>query len=341
VIRNTASQSVQLFAYDYSTGAPKTGDAANLTAYVMKDSGALTALTDTSAAEVSATNAPGWYEFDVTQGETDAVDLLFTAKSSTANVVVVGFRTTTVPANFALFSVDSNGRVDVIKVAGTTQTARDIGAAIPAATAGASGGLLISGSNAGTTTLAALTVTGTLAVSDGVVVTRSTGNSSAISATGSGTGHGIAALGGVDGIGLRAEGGATNGTGALFLTTAASGHGLAVTNASGTAVHVTGPVDVADAANDIRGTDRGTILAGTVESTGTTTTNIVIKTISPTLTATDQLKGRVILFSTATTTAALRGQGAPIDGSTTTAITLAAGDALTTAPAEDDEFVIV
>lgn len=119
MIRNTASQKVQLFAYDYSTGAPKTGDAANLTAYLKKDSGALTALTDTSATEISATNAPGWYEFDVSQGETDAVDLLFTCKSSTANVVVVGFRTTTVPANFALTSIDSSGRLDVAKAAGT------------------------------------------------------------------------------------------------------------------------------------------------------------------------------------------------------------------------------
>jgi hypothetical protein len=85
----------------------------------------------------------------------------------------------------------------------------------------------------------------------------------------------------------------------------------------------------------------GTVLSGTIESTGTTPTNLVIKTIDPALTVTDQVKGRVILFRTDTVTAALRGQGAPIDGSTTTAITLAVGDALTTAPAEDDEFRIV
>lgn len=34
------------------------------------------------------------------------------------------------PSNFDVFSVDSNGRVDVIKVAGTTQTARDVGASV-------------------------------------------------------------------------------------------------------------------------------------------------------------------------------------------------------------------
>lgn len=34
------------------------------------------------------------------------------------------------PTNFGLLSIDSNGRVDVIKIAGTTQTARDIGASV-------------------------------------------------------------------------------------------------------------------------------------------------------------------------------------------------------------------
>lgn len=34
------------------------------------------------------------------------------------------------PTNFGLFSIDGNGRVDVIKIAGTTQTARDIGASV-------------------------------------------------------------------------------------------------------------------------------------------------------------------------------------------------------------------
>lgn len=63
--------------------------------------------------------------------------------------------------------VDSNGLADANMVkagptgSGTAQTARDIGGAVPAAAAGASGGLLISGSNSGTTTLGALTVSGT------------------------------------------------------------------------------------------------------------------------------------------------------------------------------------
>jgi hypothetical protein len=63
---------------------------------------------------------------------------------------------------------DAAGLADanVVKVgptgSGTAQTARDIGAAVPAAAAGASGGLLISGSNSGTTTLGAFTITGAM-----------------------------------------------------------------------------------------------------------------------------------------------------------------------------------
>jgi hypothetical protein len=49
----------------------------------------------------------------------------------------------------------------------------------------------------------------------------------------------------------------------------------------------------------------------------------------------------VILFDRTTASAALQGQGAPINGSDTGEITLDAGDALSSAPAEDDSFVIV
>ena len=37
------------------------------------------------------------------------------------------------PTNFGLLSIDANGRLDIIKVAGTTQTARDLGAQLDAA----------------------------------------------------------------------------------------------------------------------------------------------------------------------------------------------------------------
>ncbi len=128
--KNVASQKIQLFAFDTTTGAPKTGDAANITAYVSKDHGAVTVLTDTSATEMDATNAKGIYVFDVAQGETNADELTFSAKSSTSNISITPRFVSTTPPNWNLHSIDSNGRVDVIKVAGTTQTARDIGASV-------------------------------------------------------------------------------------------------------------------------------------------------------------------------------------------------------------------
>ncbi len=110
--KNVASQKVQLFAFDTTTGSPKTGDAANITAYVSKDHGAVTVLGDTSATEMDSTNAKGVYVFDLTQGETNADELTFTAKSSTANISITPRFVTTNPANFTATVIDSNGIVD-------------------------------------------------------------------------------------------------------------------------------------------------------------------------------------------------------------------------------------
>jgi hypothetical protein len=129
--------------------------------------------------------------------------------------------------------VDAAGLVDsnVVKLgptgSGTAQTAKDVGGALPSAAAGASGGLIINGTNAGTVTLAALTITGTLTVSDGIVVTRSTANQNAISATGNGTGHGIVGTSGsgATGDGIRGVAASTAGNGASFLGTT-TGAGL-------------------------------------------------------------------------------------------------------------------
>src|SRR5436853_2753471 len=90
MFKNAGSQKFMVFAFDATTKLPKTGDAANITAYVSKDFGAVTVLGDTSATEMDATNAKGYYLFDATQGETNGDALCVTAKSATANIVVVG-----------------------------------------------------------------------------------------------------------------------------------------------------------------------------------------------------------------------------------------------------------
>ena len=89
MFKNTASQKITLLAIDTAANVPKTGDAANITAYVQKDDGAVTVLTDTSAAELDATNAPGLYSFDVSQTESNADKLVFSAKSSTSGIRLV------------------------------------------------------------------------------------------------------------------------------------------------------------------------------------------------------------------------------------------------------------
>lgn len=124
MFKNVASQKLIVFAFDSTTNLPKTGDAANLTAYVSKDYGSVTVLGDTSATEMDATNGKGYYLFDLTQAETNADTLMFSAKSSTSNIVVIGAPATvfTNPANFTTLSVDGSGRVDIGKALGTAVT---------------------------------------------------------------------------------------------------------------------------------------------------------------------------------------------------------------------------
>lgn len=87
--KNVASQKLIVYAFDSTTNLPKTGDAANITAYVSKDYGSVTVLADTSATEMSSGNAAGFYLFDLAQTETNGDTLLFSAKSSMSNIVVI------------------------------------------------------------------------------------------------------------------------------------------------------------------------------------------------------------------------------------------------------------
>lgn len=122
--KNVTGQKLIVFAFDSTTSLPVSGDAANLTAYVSKDFGTVTVLGDTSATEMDSTNAKGYYLFDLTQAETNANTLLFSAKSSTSNVVVLAVPATvfTNPANYQATSIDSSGRLDLAKFAGQTIT---------------------------------------------------------------------------------------------------------------------------------------------------------------------------------------------------------------------------
>jgi uncharacterized protein YjbJ (UPF0337 family) len=106
--RNVAGQKLTFFAFTPADGLPKTGDAANITIYVAKDDGAVTALTDTSAAEVDATNDKGTYTVDVAQAESNAIKLRFSGKSTTGGVVIVPQTIFTRPAGFSAGTANVN-----------------------------------------------------------------------------------------------------------------------------------------------------------------------------------------------------------------------------------------
>lgn len=89
MFKNTAAK-FMVFAFDTTNNTAKTGDAANITCYVSKDYGTVTVLADTSATEMDATNAKGYYLFDAAQGETNGDCLMISAKSTTANIAVIG-----------------------------------------------------------------------------------------------------------------------------------------------------------------------------------------------------------------------------------------------------------
>lgn len=113
VFKNVASQKITLFAFDSATGMAKTGDSANITAYVAKDDGTVTVLGDTSSTETDATNAKGDYLFDLTQAETNADKLRFSGKSSTSGIVIVPVTIYTLPNRFSTLVIDTVGLADV------------------------------------------------------------------------------------------------------------------------------------------------------------------------------------------------------------------------------------
>lgn len=168
MFKNTASQKLTVFCFDSTTNLPKTGDAANLTAYRSLDDGTVTVLADTSATEKDATNAKGYYDFDLSQAETNADKIVFTCKSATANIVCICSPDVvyTLPANFTTLAIASS--TGVVKATDTSGNA-----------------LLIAGSNAATT-FASLTITGAFSIG-GVSHVPQTGDTFArVGPTGSG-----------------------------------------------------------------------------------------------------------------------------------------------------------
>ena len=84
--KNVAGQKWIVFAFDRTDNTPKTGDAANITANLRIDGGAVNAIDDTNPAELE----DGFYIFDLTQAETNGALLLISPASITADIQVIG-----------------------------------------------------------------------------------------------------------------------------------------------------------------------------------------------------------------------------------------------------------
>lgn len=110
--KNVASQKWRVFAFDKTNNNPKTGDAANISAKISKDWGVKTATNDVAPTEIE----DGYYEFDLTQAESNAKNLDLYPESSTANIQVIGVpgNIVTTPKNHTAMGIESDG--DLTKV---------------------------------------------------------------------------------------------------------------------------------------------------------------------------------------------------------------------------------
>lgn len=223
IVAGATSQSIDIFILDSTStiGAGKTGllfNTSGLTAYYSftgANAGSvqivLATLASVGAAyssggfiEIDATHMPGWYRLDLPNAA------LATSKGRSVALHLRGATgMADCPVEIELTGWDNQDAV------------RGGMSALPNANAAAAGGLIINGSNSGTVTLAALTVTGSFTISDGLLVSRSSSNTSAFTCTGNGTGSGAVfhSGGGATGDGFQAVAVSTTGNG--FTTTGA------------------------------------------------------------------------------------------------------------------------
>ena len=261
LLAGTTSKTVKVFIQNNSvtTGAGLTGLAfgtSGLTAYYIREGAGSAVLISLATATlgtwatggfivVDGTNMPGLYELGIPnlalasgaksvviylQGAANMAQTLLGIELTAVDNQSTGFGLVNASANVAQWNgtnVASPATAGIPDV-----NARNINN-VAAATPGASGGILISGSNTGTTTFGALTVTaattltGNVSMAAGLTITQSSSNASAVSITGNGTGHGILTTSGsgATGDGLKAVAASTNGNGITAVLTG-TGRGI-------------------------------------------------------------------------------------------------------------------
>ena len=128
ILRNTASQKWRVYAWDATTGLAKTGDAANISAHIQLDDASSNATNDTNPTEASSSNQPGYYDFDLTQAETNAQKLSLSPKSGTSNINVIACPPVvyTIPPAFSTLTIANNAvDADLERIKGDAQSVTD------------------------------------------------------------------------------------------------------------------------------------------------------------------------------------------------------------------------
>jgi hypothetical protein len=209
--KGATSQSVYFEVLDSSssTGARKTGlvyNTASLVAYYVRNQGSVVAISLATLAaansawssggfkEVDATNMPGLYRLDVPDAAfASGADSVVVTIQGASNMVQASYDIqlvawdpqdgvrgglTALPnaaagANGGLpLSVDSAGRVDVLKINGTSQTARDIGASVLLSPGTGTGQISLSSGQVTVGTLAANVITASSIAADAITAAK-------------------------------------------------------------------------------------------------------------------------------------------------------------------------
>lgn len=159
ITKGATDQSVTLYIVDNTTGLPVTSLAYNssgIDLWYRREGAAVTSITEATQTASGAHSdggfvhlANGVYRLDLPDAAVasgvDSVTVggtltgytvypvtiqLVAVNPQSATAFITGVNSLAPPTNWNLHSIDGNGRVDVIKIAGTTQTARDIGASV-------------------------------------------------------------------------------------------------------------------------------------------------------------------------------------------------------------------
>jgi hypothetical protein len=239
--KNVAGQFLTIAAVNATTGAALTGATVSMRRCL---DGTFAA----GGATITEDTGLGFYKVALTQADTNGnnVGYFFTA-TNMIPINLTGCTTAADPTDSVRFGLTALPNA----AAGANTGLPVVGTQVPNATAGAANGLLISGGNSGTTTFGAMTVTGALTVSDGVIITASTSGRNGIISTGNGTGSGVRFVGGSsNGIGASLAGvgtgnglnvaGGTTAVGAVIVGGGTSGDGLQVGSFGGNGLAVFG-----------------------------------------------------------------------------------------------------